>query len=103
MHTQQYLPPPLASTVKLSLFTHAYSSPLSLAAKLHHVVQTILVMLTMAGLFPDRSCVYAHMHVCVYKTLGKCFYGRITINFSEFGFILLWNILITKKEIGREV
>ena len=29
------LPPPLTSTVKLSLFTHVHSSPLSLAARLH--------------------------------------------------------------------
>ena len=29
------LPPPLTSTVKLSLFTHAHSSPLSLAVRLH--------------------------------------------------------------------
>ena len=28
-------PPPLTSTVKSSLFTHAHSSPLSLAARLH--------------------------------------------------------------------
>ena len=35
MLTQQCLPPPLTSTVKSSLFTHAHSSPLSLAAKLH--------------------------------------------------------------------
>ena len=30
-----HLPPPLTSTVKLSLFTHAHSSSLSLAARLH--------------------------------------------------------------------
>ena len=35
MLTQWHLPPPLTSTVKLSLFTHAHSSPLSLAARLH--------------------------------------------------------------------
>ena len=35
MLTQQHLPPPLTSTVKSSLFKHAHSSPLSLAAKLH--------------------------------------------------------------------
>ena len=35
MLTQQHLPPPLTSTVKLSLFTHVHSSPLSLAASLH--------------------------------------------------------------------
>ena len=35
MLTQQCLPPPLTSTMKLSLFTHTNSSPLSLAARLH--------------------------------------------------------------------
>ena len=35
MFTQWHLPPPLTSTVKLSLFTHVHSSPLSLAARLH--------------------------------------------------------------------
>ena len=35
MLTQQYLPPPLTSTLKSSLFTHVHSSPLSLAARLH--------------------------------------------------------------------
>ena len=35
MLTQQCLPPPLSSTVKSSLFTHAHSSPLSLAASLY--------------------------------------------------------------------
>ena len=33
--TRQQLPPPLTSTVKSSLLTHAHSSPLSLAARLH--------------------------------------------------------------------
>ena len=35
MLTQQRLQPPLTSTVKSSLFMHAHSSPLSLAARLH--------------------------------------------------------------------
>ena len=35
MLIQQCLPPPLTSTVKSSLFTHAHFSPLSLAARLH--------------------------------------------------------------------
>ena len=35
MLTQQCLPPPLTSTVKSPLFTHAHSSPLTLAARLH--------------------------------------------------------------------
>ena len=35
MLTQRCLLPPLTSTVKSSLFTHAHSTPLSLAARLH--------------------------------------------------------------------
>ena len=35
MLTQWHLPPPLTSTVKLSLFMHAHSSPLSVVARLH--------------------------------------------------------------------
>ena len=35
MLTQWRLPPPLASTVRSSLFMHVHSSPLSLAARLH--------------------------------------------------------------------
>ena len=35
MLTQKHLLPPLTSTVKSSLFTHAHSSPLALAAGLH--------------------------------------------------------------------
>ena len=35
MFTQWHLPPPLTSTVKLSLFMHMHSSPLSLSARLH--------------------------------------------------------------------
>ena len=53
MLTHWHLLPPLTSTVKSSLFIHAHSSPLSLAASYIDVVQTILI-LTMAGLFPDR-------------------------------------------------
>ena len=58
MLSQWRLPPPLTSTVKSSLFTHVHSSPLSLAARLYHVAQTVLVILTMAGLFLDRHRVY---------------------------------------------
>ena len=35
MLTQWCLPPLLTTTMKSSLFTHAYSSPLSLVARLH--------------------------------------------------------------------
>ena len=54
MLTQRCLPPPLTSTVKSSSFTHVHSSPFSLAARYIDVMQTILVILTTAGLFPYR-------------------------------------------------
>ena len=56
--TQWRLPPPLTSTEKSSLFTHAHSSPLRLAASYIAVTQTVFVILTMAGLFPDRPRVH---------------------------------------------
>ena len=60
--TQWCLPPPLTSTVKLSLFMHAHSSPLSLAARLYCCLHTILIILTMAGLFPDKT-VYVYNYI----------------------------------------
>ena len=51
--TQRCLLPPLTSTVKSSLLTQAHSSPLSLAVGYMDVAQTVLVILAMAGLFPD--------------------------------------------------
>ena len=58
MPTQQHLPPPLTSTVTLSLFTHVHSSPLSLAASFTDVAQTVLVLLTMSGFSLDS------LHIC---------------------------------------
>ena len=55
MLTQRCLLHPLTSTVKLSLFTHEHSSPFSLAARLHRCMQTILIILTVAGIFLDRT------------------------------------------------
>ena len=53
MLTQGHLPPPLTSTVKSSLFMQVHSSPLSLAASLRAITQSILSILTMTGLLPD--------------------------------------------------
>ena len=61
MLTQQHLPPSLTSTVKSSLFTHAYSRPLSLVAGYLDVTQIILI-LTIVGLFPERLYIYTHTH-----------------------------------------
>ena len=61
MLTQQCLPPPLTNTVKSSLFTHAHSSPLSLAARLH-------------------QCWANHSH---YITNGWTFSGQTSFRFLE--------------------
>ena len=50
--------PPLTSTVRSSLFMHAHSSPLSLLPGYIDAVQTVLVILSMAALFPDRPCIF---------------------------------------------
>ena len=56
MLTQRLLWPPLTSTVKSSLVTHVHSSPLSSWLPGYvDVTQTILIILTMVGLFPDRQ------------------------------------------------
>ena len=58
MLTQQHLLPPLTSTVKSSLFTHVHSSHSPWLPGYTDVVQIVLVILTVAGLFPDRP------HIC---------------------------------------
>ena len=52
--TQQCLLPLLMSTVKSSLFMHAHSSPHPCLPGYMDVTQTVLITLTMAGIFPDR-------------------------------------------------
>ena len=63
MLTQWCIRPPLTSTVKLALFTHVHSDPLFLAPGYIDVVQTILIILTMAGLFADRPCMHSYVHI----------------------------------------
>ena len=81
MLTQQYLPPPLTSTAKSSLFIHAHSTPPPLAVRLHHDAYIVLVILTMAGLFlaphvildvdskfiPGKT--YYHILLCIMCTI----------------------------------
>ena len=58
--TQQCLLPPLTSRMKLPLFMHAHSSPLSFAPMLHWCHTScscyVLVILIRTGLFPGRPC-----------------------------------------------
>ena len=59
MPTRRCLLPPVTSTVKSSLFTHmciaVHSAWLPGYAD---VTQTVLIILTVAGLFPDRPCIF---------------------------------------------
>ena len=66
MLTQRCLPSPLTSTVKSSLFRCAYSSPPFWLPGYIEVVQTILIILTMAGLYLDRSHIYSGI-LFIYK------------------------------------
>ena len=59
MLTQQHLLPPLTSTVKLSLFTHVHSRPLSWVPGYIDAMQTVLIILTVVGFFQDRSQYYS--------------------------------------------
>ena len=70
MLTQWHLPPPLTSTVKSSLFMHAHSSPLSMAA--------ILIILTTTGLFSDRP------HTSLLSPLST------SIPYDSLSFLELW-------------
>ena len=54
MLTQWRLLPPLTSTVKLSLFMHAYVQSPWLPGYIH-VTETVLIILTMAGLGGQTS------------------------------------------------
>ena len=57
MLTQQHLSPPLGSTVKLSSFTHAHPSPLSLAARLHWCHTNHSHYIDNGWIFLDRPCI----------------------------------------------
>ena len=55
MLPQRHLLPPLTSTVKSSLFTHAHSSPLSWAAKLHQCCANHSHYINNGCTFPDKK------------------------------------------------
>ena len=57
MFTQQHLVPPLTRTVKLSLFTHVHTVHSPWLPGYADVTQTILIILTTVGLFPDRPSI----------------------------------------------
>ena len=71
MLTQWCLPSLLTSIVRLSLFMHAHSSPLSWLPGYMDVSQTVLFILTLAGLFPDRKICTARPSEIYLKNTGS--------------------------------
>ena len=80
MPTQWRLLPPLTSTVKSSLFTHAQSSPLSLAARLHQCDANYFCYNNNGWTFSSQtSCIPRWLlgynlvhHVTVLNTVDNC-------------------------------
>ena len=62
MLTQRHLLPPLTSTMRSSLSSHAHSSPFSWLPGYISIAQTVLVILTMVGLFQGRPCIYKYVY-----------------------------------------
>ena len=66
MLTQWHLPPPLtSSTAKSSLFMHAHSSPLSLAARLHWCRANCSCYINNGWTFSGQT-LYMYVCVCIY-------------------------------------
>ena len=55
MLNKNHLPPPLTSSVRSSLFTHAYSSPVSLAARLHQCCLHLSHCINNGWTFPGQT------------------------------------------------
>ena len=82
MLTQGHLPPPRTSIMKLSLFTHVHSNPLSLAARFHwcgancsHFINKNsinLIVLTTADLYMDRPCIDSNHHSYELSGISMC-------------------------------
>ena len=64
--TQLWLLPPLTNTVKSSLFTHAHSSPLSLAARINRRGANCSHYINNGWIFP-RQTSYTYMNICLYR------------------------------------
>ena len=97
MLTQQCLPSPLTSTVKSSLFMHAHSSSLSLAARLHWCQANHPHYINNGWTFLNRPCIPLIIYMFCKNFLPFCellFYSVDTIiwctnlkNFHEVKFV----------------
>ena len=67
MLTHWCLLPPLTSTVRSSLFTHAHSSPFSLAARLHWCRTNYSCYINNGWTFSGQSSYIKHIYIYMYK------------------------------------
>ena len=100
MLIQGHLPPPLTSTVKSSLFTHAHASPLSLAARLHRCWTNCSHYINNSWTFFWTDLIF----LCVHPSTLLCHFGvkkyicwkrLLKIKFQWWDFLLDSN-LVTK-------
>ena len=86
MLTQRCLLPPLTSTVKLLLFTHVHSSPLSLAARLHWCCANHFHNMNWLDFF-RTDIIYMHpeevISLCTWGTQSEPQCGSRIINKNE--------------------
>ena len=87
MLTQQCLPPPMTSTVKLSLITHTCSSPLSLAARLHQCHANHSCYLNNSWTFFGQTlyihiCTHTHTHTHLLE-MCETFCGSKSQSYTE--------------------
>ena len=92
MLTQQHLPPPLTSTGKF--FTHAHSSSLSLATRLHQCYANCSLILIIAGLFLDQPhiSIYGYDHYslkCFIKSISNIYFSYISRYWLETSWVVL--------------
>ena len=92
MLIQWLLPPPLTSTGKSSLFMHAHSSPLSLAARLHgcHTNHSCYIK-TVAGFFQTSL-----IKCC--KDSNVCYCSAFGVSPTNHGEFIKWDSIVIRKD-----
>ena len=91
--TQWCLPPPLTSTVKSSLFTHAHSSPLSLAVRLHRCSTNCSHYINNGWTFSEQTIIYIYIYKYVEIYVNIYLY---TFIYSYIIYWVYWEYIVLK-------
>ena len=86
MLTQHLLPPP-TSTVKLSLFTHAQSSPLCLAARSHWCRANHSHYINSGWTFSVQTFIRICVYLCMYIYIYVCVCIRVHVHIYTIKYI----------------